>query len=154
LPSGDAIGGEVGSEIVADPRQPLAVDAFQLAQDVDASTVPSELPIDEPELVPSALLEHPPPQGLDTPIVFASADLDALAVRVRDAVLAGLSTRIDTELDARIAQVMHAELETALAQLQGNLRSHLTDALRDLVARAVDEQIARISWSAAREHAD
>ncbi|MEO8936502.1 MAG: hypothetical protein ABI277_07400 [Burkholderiaceae bacterium] len=72
-------------------------------------------------------------------------DLASLALRVRDAVLDDLRTRIDTELDARIAQVMHAEVETALAQLQVNLRTHLTEALRDVVQRAVDEEVARLT---------
>jgi hypothetical protein len=142
---------EPGTEIVADPRQPLVTDAFQLPQDVDESITTSALPIDEFGV---ATLDHEPLHQFDTPIVFASADLEALAVRVREAVLTDLSARIDTELDARIAQAMHAELETALAHLQGNLRSHLTDALRDVVARAVDEQIARISWSAASPRVD
>ena len=64
--------------------------------------------------------------------------------RVRESVLDDLSTRIDTELDARIAQAMHAEVETAIAQLQVHLRDHLTLALRDVVARAVDDAIARV----------
>ncbi len=71
-------------------------------------------------------------------------DHDAFALRVREAVLGDLSARIDTELDARIAEVLRAELETALAGVQVNLRAHLADAMRDVVRRAVDDEIARM----------
>ena len=69
--------------------------------------------------------------------------LASIASSVRDAVLVALQTRIDTELDARIAQAMHREVETAIAQLQDKLRDGLTDALRDVVARAVDDEMSR-----------
>jgi hypothetical protein len=72
-------------------------------------------------------------------------DPATLARRVREAVLADLVTRIDTELDARIAQAIHIEVETAVAQLQDKLRVHLTESLRDVVARAVDDEIGRLT---------
>lgn len=65
------------------------------------------------------------------------------SARVREAVLNDLSARIDTELDARIAQTLRAELETALGSLQVKLREELADAMRDVVRRAVDEELAR-----------
>jgi hypothetical protein len=87
----------------------------------------------------------------DVPLVFSDPyaptwhDPDAtLALRVRNSVLQELSGRIDTELDARIAQTLHAGLETALAQLQTSLRIELGEALRDVVGNAVDEAIRRL----------
>ena len=74
----------------------------------------------------------------------ATFDDDAFAARVQEAVLNGMSARIDTELDARIAQAMHTEVETALASLQANLREHLAGAMRDVVRRAVDDELARL----------
>ena len=85
---------------------------------------------------------HPPPPA---PVI----DLDALHAQVRAAVLDDLVARVDVELEARIAQAIHAEIETALAKLQADLRGHLTDAMRDLVGRAVAEQIVRIAPGAA-----
>jgi hypothetical protein len=72
-------------------------------------------------------------------------DPAAFAAQVRDAVLENVSGRIDTELDARIAQAIHAEVETALARLQGSLRAQLSEAFKDVVGRAVDEEIARLA---------
>lgn len=69
--------------------------------------------------------------------------LASITSSVRDSVLVALQTRIDTELDARIAQAMHREVETAIAHLQDKLREGLTDALRDVVARAVDDEMTR-----------
>ena len=89
----------------------------------------------------------------DVPLTFRQAPssapvLDAtFALRVRDSVLQQLSGRIDTELDARIAQTLHAELETALAHLQNTLRIELAEALRDVVGHAVDDAIRRLDAS-------
>ena len=58
--------------------------------------------------------------------------LASITSSVRDSVLVALQTRIDTELDARIAQALHREVETAIAQLQDKLRDGLTEALRDV----------------------
>lgn len=77
-------------------------------------------------------------------IAPAAFDSDAMAARVRDAVLDDLAQRIDTELDARLAQSVTAQLESALAGLQSGLRASLNDALRDVVRRAVDDEIARV----------
>ena len=87
----------------------------------------------------------------DVPLVFrdppstTSAEADAtFAMQVRDRVLRELSGRLDTELDARIAQTLHAALESALARLQTDLRIELAEALRDVVGNAVDDAIARL----------
>ena len=74
----------------------------------------------------------------------AAFDSDAMAARVRDAVLDDLAQRIDTELDARLSRSVTAQLESALAGLQSGLRASLSDALRDVVRRAVDDEIARL----------
>lgn len=72
------------------------------------------------------------------------AEAEALASRVQDAVLQDLKGRIDTELDARIAQALRFELEVALASLQGGLREQLASGLRDVVHRAVQDEITRL----------
>ena len=109
-----------------------AADAFVLPQDHDAPQALG-LAYDEPEYA----VEPPPEAPREDPAAFAA--------RVRDAVLENLSARIETELDARVAQAIHAEVETALAQLQASLRTHLADAMKDVVGRAVDEEIARLA---------
>ena len=108
---------------------------------------------------PALAIEPAIPSADESTLGHPSAppfDQDAFALRVREAVLGDLSTRIDTELDARIAEVLRAELETALAGVQVNLREHLADAMRDVVRRAVDDEIARlrVERNAAGSNAD
>lgn len=157
-PFDDAMIGAATSEqdIVADPSQTIERDAFQLSQDADALHESVATTIDEPELLAANDGATPETPDVDRPLDFATPAIDpaALAARVRESVFNDLSARIDTELDARIAHTMHAEVETALAQLQRNLRVQLTEALRDVVGRAVDEEIARMNWSASNRGPD
>ena len=119
-------------------------DSFRLPQDHDVGPAgrAGGGTFGEPHFSDAGDSQALDPRSVPAPVV--AEDPALLAIRVRDAVLDDLRTRIDTELDARIAQAMHAEVETALAQLQINLRAHLTDALRDVVQRAVDEEVARL----------
>lgn len=120
-------------------EEPRPSDAFGLSQDHDA---PQALGIayDEPEYSVDPPADTPAEVQVEAP----REDPTVFAERVRDAVLDTLGTRIDTELDARVAQAIRVEVETALAQLQANLRTHLAEALKDVVGRAVDEEIARL----------
>ena len=113
-------------------RESHAADPFVLSQDHDAPQALG-LSFDEPAY------------SVDAPAAASHERTAAFATTVRDAVLDDLSARIETELDARIAQAIHSEVETALAQLQSNLRTHLAEALKDVVGRAVDEEIARLA---------
>jgi|GEM_PF-2240987 len=110
--------------------------------------------IDEPDLLASMSLDVGPdafttvapaaPGSFTHRPLLAHADADpAFAAEIREAVLDDLSSRIDTELDARIAQTLHAGLEAAIAQLQVSLRAELAEALRDVVGHAVDDAIRR-----------
>ena len=143
------------AEAIADPRR---IDTK--SNDVFLRTAPTDDAYDESIDEPH-FLAHAPPGETDayttippaTPATPASssrhspiarADVDAaFAAQIRDAVLDDLSSRIDTEFDARIAQTLHAGLEAALAQLQASLRAELAEALRDVVGRAVDDAIRR-----------
>ncbi len=72
-------------------------------------------------------------------------------MELRESLLRDLSDRIDVELDARIAQALHSELEVALAQLQDRLREQLAKGLRDVVHRAVDQEMARLKDARAHD---
>jgi hypothetical protein len=150
-PADDLDGATINGEFVpttsvpvADPRHAHR-DPFRLSQDIDAGHGHIE-PIDEPHLIGDAHERDAGPVLIDRPIDFAKPiDSALMATRLRDSIITNLASRIDMELDARIAQVLHAEIESALAQLQANLRSHLTEALRDVVAKAVGEELARMN---------
>jgi len=77
------------------------------------------------------------------PVDVDAATLESLRAALREEVLTDLSSRIDSELDARVAQALHSEIEVALAHLQEGLREQLASGLRDVVRRAVDEQLGR-----------
>ncbi len=140
-------GGVAAHAVTADPsvdkREATvshAPDAFLLPQDHDGRATSHPSTLDLPEFDASM----PPVRGGPGGTTAAPpAEVPAVAARrIRDAVIDDLRARIDTELDARIAQALHVEVESVLAQLQHNLRAHLSDALRDVVAKAVDEAIA------------
>lgn len=135
---------------VADPRRIdlLHHDVFLRTAPTDAQSVER---FDEPPLVERLAVDGDATIGRDVPLVFrdrtaiAAREAEAtFALRIRDSVLQELSARIDTELDARIAQTLHAGLETALAHLQTSLRVELAEALRDVVGHAVDDAVARV----------
>lgn len=139
----------VGHDVQARLEPYVAPSTF----DVPRDEVPGEelfSPIaseaERPPLAIAPFLAHPtgpsaqaeagaPPQ--------APVDLDALGAAIRESVLHDLASRIDTELDARIAQALHVEVESAVARLAETLRDQLAHALRDVVRRAVDQEIAQ-----------
>lgn len=146
------------------PTNARADDSFRLPQDHDqaAAAEAHGTRLDEPEIRsdasdrPTVVAVAGPYERRVNPFVseeprerrHESGDvslqrLASITSSVRDSVLVALQTRIDTELDARIAQAMHREVETAIAQLQDKLRDGLTHALRDVVARAVDDEMTR-----------
>lgn len=140
---------------VADPRRIDLRDNDVFLRTAPTDTVFADL-IDEPPLVARDGARQVGDVGEATSSMMASRDVPlafreqtserdaSFARRVRDSVLDELSSRIDTELDARIAQTLHAELETALAHLQTRLRAELAEALRDVVGRAVDDAVRRL----------
>ena len=121
----------------------VAIEPAVEAIDESATSVVEEHTPDEPDH--QAIVDEAALVDASKPAPF---DDEALAVRLRDeftqGVLDDLSSRIDTELDARIAQAMRAEVENALGGLQVQLREHLGDALRDVVRRAVDDEMTRL----------
>ena len=144
----DAI--EVGPvEMPASPPHLLPpYDAEEVEPEVIATVTLAE-PIAETAVALESFAGDDTPEPTVVPPAAAPViDFDALHAQVRAAVLDDLVARVDVELEARIAQAIHAEIETALAKLQADLRGHLTDALRDIVGRAVTEQIVRIAPAA------
>jgi hypothetical protein len=132
---------------VPDARLEPSRDAFRLSQDSEDHHLPAA--IDEPEIMASPPPPPAPPaRGEGTPELSPE-----FAEDVREAVLRDLMGRIQIDFDARVAQAVHAELETALGGLQTRLRENLTAALRDVVALAVDEELERMRWARARSNA-
>ncbi len=112
-----------------DVADDAAVDEVREPTSVDRTSTTDPPLADEAALVDAS---KPPP-----------ADDAASAARWREAVLDDLAGRIDTELDARLAPAMRTAGGNARAGRQVELREHLGDALRDVVRRAVDDEMAR-----------
>jgi hypothetical protein len=152
-PEDDDLPASYKADAIADPRR---IDLK--SNDVFLRSAPTHEAftdtIDEPDLLASTALDDEPDAfttvasvepgsfGRRPLIIHAEAD-PQFAARIREAVLDDLSSRIDTELDARIAQTLHAGLEAAIAQLQVSLRAELAEALRDVVGHAVEDAIRR-----------
>ncbi len=152
------IGNEPAEE--SDPLAPdlavehvLSSDVVDETADSDDAVVPHHAANAEADVDDGPVEEHVPDDVAPTTVsegelVDASKPSvlndEAFAVKLREALLVDLSARIDTELDARLAQAVRAELENALGGLQVQLREHLGEALRDVVRRAVDDELARL----------
>ena len=129
-----------------------APDSFNLPQDHEPheGSRPADT-LGEPDIAPGGSAPYDPLEfDRRSPRLLTLADLGpadraALESRLRESVLDDLRARIDPELDARIAQALHAEIEVAVAELQSHLRRHLAEALRDVVARAVEEEMVRMT---------
>ena len=130
-----------GDRDALDPRRSFRLDEPPLlgspmaGADATESTLPVRV---------ASLPDPAAPETIDkTPSrPLSDADRASIAERVRETVLNDVAMRVDVELDARIAQALHAEIETALGGLQARLREQLADALRDVVGRAVDDALA------------
>jgi hypothetical protein len=86
------------------------------------------------------------PVFTDTPLPasMSDADLDALAQRLRDNLTAGLSRQADAMFGAQLRATLRVMLERSAEQMANELYTALSQQTRDLVARAVAEEIARL----------
>jgi hypothetical protein len=76
-------------------------------------------------------------------------DWHAIEERVRDDVLERLARRMDAMFTERLDEAAAAALERATRQLATELRGTLAELARDLVTRAVAEEITRAQLDAA-----
>ncbi len=146
----------IADRFAATPRDPVA-DPRRVERpygDAFSSTVPtgpsSSDALDEPHLVAASAAGAS--TAMPDPYVTIATGSSSLADEIRAQVLEDLRARIDTELDARIAHTLHAGVESALGLLQAQLREELGAALRDVVARAVDEAVAQRRFSDTTRH--
>ncbi|MEK9721426.1 MAG: hypothetical protein VW339_04080 [Quisquiliibacterium sp.] len=78
------------------------------------------------------------------PTALSEADLDALAQRVRDNLTAGLSRQADAMFGAQLRATLRVMLERSAEQMANELYTALSQQTRELIARAVADEIARL----------
>jgi hypothetical protein len=88
----------------------------------------------------------------DLPQSFAEVDWGDLAQRVRENVLERLLRRSDALLDAQLQNTLTAVLERALDNVAHELHDALNRMIRDIVARAVTEELTRLHAEIAKRN--
>ena len=68
--------------------------------------------------------------------------LDALSLRVQSRVLAGLTKRIDPEVEQRLRESLTDLLDQVLASMTAELKVTVRDIVRDAVAQSVAAELA------------
>ncbi len=90
------------------------------------------------------VVEVPRYDRSELPRTLVESDGAQLAMRVRENVLEGLLGRSDALLDAQLRSSLQAVIGRATESLAADLGTTLEQLIRDLVARAVTEEITRV----------
>ena len=90
------------------------------------------------------VVEVPRYDSSELPRTLVEIDWAQLAMRVRGNVLDGLLRRSDALLDAQLRASLQAVIGRATESLAADLGTTLEQLIRDLVARAVTEEITRV----------
>lgn len=96
------------------------------------------------EVVLEGAARPPAPAAPATPAEPAATPVTALdEARIVDAVMAGLQPRIDLMLEYRLREALAPLLARATEAIVHEARAELAHTLRDVVARAVSQEVAR-----------
>lgn len=107
---------------------------------------------DGDDLVPmlTDVLQLPRYQPDVLPATLNEVDWTALTERVRENVLERLMRKSTQMLDDQLTDSLQLVVERAMANLNAELRDTLTLMIKDIVARAVDEEINRVHTEISR----
>lgn len=86
----------------------------------------------------------------ELPAELDDVDWAELAERVRENVAERLTRRSQALLDTALRESLRAVVDRAAESLAAELRTSLTQMVRDIVGRAVDEEITRVHAEIAR----
>ena len=107
---------------------------------------------DEPIPMLTEVVQVPRYDAEDLPDSLADVDWGDLAERVRENVLERLLRRSDTLLDANLGSTLRPALERAMESLSLELHGAMNRMIRDIVGRAVTEELTRLHAEIARHH--
>lgn len=111
-----------------------------------------EAPADDPIPMLTEVVQVPRYDTEDLPESLADVDWGDLAERVRENVLERLLRRSDTLLDANLHSTLQPALERATESLTLELHGALNRMIRDIVGRAVTEELTRLHAEIARHN--
>lgn len=101
---------------------------------------------DDDEAIPllTEVIEVPRYDASELPKTLADVDWSQLALRVQENVLERLLSRSDALLDSHLQASLRAVIGRATESLESELRTTLAQMVRDLVARAVTDELTRV----------
>lgn len=108
-----------------------------------ATPAPAESP-DDAIPVLTEVIEVPRYDASELPRTLADVDWSQLALRVQENVLERLLGRSDALLDAQLQSSLQAVIMRATDSLAAELHTTLGQLVRDLVARAVTDELTRV----------
>lgn len=123
--------------------------------DAELAAAAGDTTADADEQVPmlTDVLQVPRYQPGDLPAALDDVNWTALTERVRDNVMERLMRKSTQLLDERVADTLQVVIERATANLNLELRDALTTMIKDIVARAVDEELSRVHNEISRRQA-
>jgi hypothetical protein len=80
----------------------------------------------------------------ELPGTLGEVDWAALAERVRENVTEGLARRSQALIDAQLRESLQSVIDRAAESLAAELRATMTQVVRDIVSRAVTEELTRV----------
>lgn len=107
---------------------------------------------DEPIPMLTEVMQVPRYEAEDIPQNFADVDWGELAQKVRENVLERLLRRSDALLDSQIQATLTPVLERAAEAVAQEMHDAMTRMIRDVVARAVTEELTRLHAEIARRN--
>lgn len=107
---------------------------------------------DEPIPMLTEVVQVPRYDSEDLPQTLADVDWGDLSQRVRENVLERLLRRSDALLDAQLQNTLTPVLERAAETVAHELHDALNRMIRDIVARAVTEELTRLHAEIARRN--
>ncbi len=108
--------------------------------------------VDEPIPMLTEVVQVPRYDTEELPESFAEVDWGDLAQRVRENVLERLLRRSDALLDAQLQNTLTPVLERAAETVAHELHDALNRMIRDIVARAVTEELTRLHAEIAKQN--
>jgi hypothetical protein len=85
-----------------------------------------------------------PPPSAGALAVSEEEAWDSLERDVRETVLKNLQARLDLVLEQRINDAVHVAVDRAITDLAGDVKAGVRETLKDVVARAVAQEISRL----------
>jgi uncharacterized membrane-anchored protein YjiN (DUF445 family) len=134
-----------------DPNRPPPSDAPDPGRpDAPATARPGAAGADEAIPMLTEIVQVPRYAIEDLPETLEEVDWSELAERVRVNVTERLTRRSQALLDAQLRESLEAVVDRAAESLAAELRASLSQMVRDIVGRAVTEELTRVHAEIAR----